>query len=251
MRKNRDKLVTRSGFSLAEVLAALTIGSMVLVAILAIHGRAERSTAALTNKLDSFRLPGEVMQRIAEDLDRIIESGSDTRVTVENKFQDGYNSARLKIRRTYRDKNDKLQTFEEIIWQTAYDYDSDANGLVLYRSHSGLAAEDKLLDKDKEDWERELFVPMCTGVTLFKIQIPADEEPLDRWAKPALPHGLIITISFTEPFKMIDGTLDVPDEEKTIRTIAIDRTRKIKFVIAEKPDSNEPTNQKNQKKPTK
>ena len=29
----------------------------------------------------------------------------------------------------------------------------------------------------------------------------------------------------------MDGTLDVPDEEKITRTIAIDRTRKIRFAI--------------------
>jgi hypothetical protein len=39
----------------------------------------------------------------------------------------------------------------------------------------------------------------------------------------------VVTISFAEPYKRADGTFDVLDEEKIIRTIAIDRTRKIRF----------------------
>jgi hypothetical protein len=38
-------------------------------------------------------------------------------------------------------------------------------------------------------------------------------------------------MSFAEPFKRENGTLDVLDEEKITRTIAIDRTRKINFAI--------------------
>jgi prepilin-type N-terminal cleavage/methylation domain-containing protein len=52
-----------SGFSLAEVLTALMIGAMVLVAVLGIYGRAERSAAAVTRKLDSLRLPSESLLR--------------------------------------------------------------------------------------------------------------------------------------------------------------------------------------------
>ena len=74
------------GFSLAEVLAALTIAAMVLVAVLGIYSRAQRSAAAITRRLDSSRLPFEVLQRIAEDLDAVVAAASDTKVTVENKL---------------------------------------------------------------------------------------------------------------------------------------------------------------------
>ena len=138
------------------------------------------------------------------------------------------------ILKTYHDSKNNPQTFEEITWQTSYDYDSEAEGLVLYRSHKGIAVEDKLLDEEKEDWETELFVPICEGVTFFKIQVPKGEEFLNSWTSASLPKGIVITISFTEPFKMLDGTLDVLDEEKIKRTIAIDRTRKIKFILIKK-----------------
>jgi prepilin-type N-terminal cleavage/methylation domain-containing protein len=225
----------KSGFSLAEVLAALTIGAMVLVAVLGIYSRAETSAAAITRKLDSSMLPSEVLQRIAEDLDITVAPGADTKVTVESKFEKGFSTARLTILKTIYDSKDKKQTFERIVWQT--NYDNDAKSLVLYRSHSGIALEDKLLDEQKEDWEKELFVPICTGVTFFKIQVPVGEKFQDRWTSDSLPPGVVVTISFAEPFKTLAGFLDVPDGKKVTRNIAIDRTRNIRFVLVKEEDA--------------
>jgi len=234
MKKAFNTFRERRGFSLAEVIAALTIGTMVLVAVLGIYSRAGRSADAITHKLDSSRLPSEVLQRIAEDLDGIIASGSDTRVTIENKLNNLYPTARLTILKNYYDKASKPQTLEEIIWQTSYDYDTDS--LVLYRSHSGVVLEDKLLDEKREDWEKGYpFVPICDSVTFFKIQVPGGEDLLDNWSGSP-PPGIVVTISFAEPFKTVAGDLDVPDEEKITRTIAVDRTRKIKFIFVKKED---------------
>jgi prepilin-type N-terminal cleavage/methylation domain-containing protein len=223
-----------SGFSLAEVLVALTIGAMILVAVLSIYSRAETSAAAITRKLDSSRLPSEVLQRIAEDLDRIAAPGADTKITIENKFENGFSTARLTVLNTIYNNKSEKQTFEKIVWQASYD--KDANGLILYRSHSGIALEDKLLDEQKEDWERELFVPICAGVTFFKIQVPTGENFQDDWTSDSLPLGIVVTISFAEPFKTLAGTLEVPENEKVIRSIAVDRTRAIKFVLVKKGD---------------
>jgi len=231
----------RPGFSLAEVLAAITIGAMVLAAVLGIYGRVERSAAALTRKLDSSRLPSEVLQRIAEDLDGIVAAGSDTKITIENKFDNGFPAARLTILKTFHDSRNAEQTFEEIVWQSSYDLESDADGLVLYRSYSGIALEDKLLDEKRENWERAYsFVPICNGVTFFKIQVPQGEDFQDQWTGPLLPNGITVTISFAEASKTVRGTMDVPDEEKIARTIAVDRTRKIKFeIVPEEYDQDE------------
>lgn len=219
---------------------ALTIGAMVLVAVLSIYSRAENSAAAITRELDSSRLPEEVLQCIVEDLDRIVAPGADTKVTIENKFENGFSTARLTVLKTiYNDKNEK-QTFEKIVWQA--NYDNDANGLVLYRSHSGIAMEDKLLDEQKEDWERELFVPVCAGVTFFKMQVPTGDTFQDNWTGDSLPRGIVVTISFAEPFKTLAGTLDVPEDEKVVRHIAVDRTRAVQFMFAKKEDGNKPGN---------
>ncbi|MBW7991116.1 MAG: hypothetical protein FVQ84_14025 [Planctomycetes bacterium] len=221
----------RTGFSLAEIITSLTIGSMVLVAVLVVYNRAERSAAAVTRKLDGSRLLSEVMQRIAEDLDGIIATGADTKINIENKFENGFPTAKLTITRTIFDSKNQEQIFENIIWQTSYDFESNVDGLVLYRSHSGIAMEDKVLDKNKDDWERGLFVPICAGITFFRIKVPWGETYLDKWTSTSLPPGIEVTISSAEPFKTVGGTLDVPEEGKVIRTIAIDRTRKIKFTV--------------------
>ena len=203
---------------------------MVLVAVLSIYSRVENAAAGVTRRLDSTRLPAEILQCIAEDLDRVAGTSSDAKITIENKIVNGLQTARLRISNTFYNKQNKKQTFEEIIWQGNYDYEAD-NGLILYRSHSGVTAEDKLLDDQKENWEKELFVPICAGVTFFKIESRRDETLLDKWTSTGLPYGIVVTVSFAEPFKQLDGTLDVPEAEKISRTIAVSKSRKIKFKI--------------------
>ena len=243
------KLLQRqAGFSLAETLIAVTIGAMILVAVLAIYSQAEKSAAAVAQKLDSTQLASEVLQRISEDLDQIVATGADTKVTIlPSKSDNGYPTARLEILRTIYDKDNKKQTFEEIIWQASTDYESDANGLVLYRSHSGMVWEDKLLDELRKDWESNYtFVPVCTGITFFKIETiikGQDANQVEKtdtgWNSDALPPGIAVTISFAQPYKTESGEITVPEEQKIIRTIAIDRTRKLQFNIPQQKDANQ------------
>ena len=236
MKKAVDISSVRPGFSLAEVLAALTIGAMVIVAVLGIYYRAEHSASAAIRKLEESQLPGEVLQYIAEDLDRMISSNTDTKVTIQNKLDSIAGgklipAAKLTISRTLTDTRGKEHIFEEITWQSSYNIESLAEGLVLYRSHSGINLEDKVLQQNKYDWERELFVPICSGITFFNISAITDNNLVERWDGPP-PTGIVATISFAEPYKNIDGSYGVPDEDKITRTIAIDRTRKIRFDIA-------------------
>lgn len=236
MNNNCNKICRYAGgFSLAEVLAALTIGSLILVAVLGIYNRAERSAEAIRRRVEAVSMPSEVLQRIAEDIDRTTSSGSDVKVTIENKMEShGYSSAKMTLSRYYYGKKDKQETFEEIIWQSYYDYDTDVNGMVLYRSHSGIAVEDKLLDEDRDSWESLYpFVPMCNGVSLFKIQVPDGNDFLDTWKKDSLPVGVVVSVSFAEPFKAISGEWEVYDDEKHVRTIALNRTKNMAFTIDE------------------
>ena len=227
-----EKHLFRQGFSLAEVVASLTIGSMILVAGISLYRRAENSVSAVTYQLEKSRLSSEVLQRIAEDLDRIIAVGADVKLTIESKMeQHGYSTGKLVISKSYFDGKNKQQNFEKITWISSYDFDSAEEGLILYRSHSGLASEDKLLDKTKEDWQRELYVPICSGVTYFRIQVPHGKNIADKWVSNNLPRAVIVTISFAEPVKLVSGDWEVAEEDKVVRTIAIDRTRKIKFIL--------------------
>jgi hypothetical protein len=233
-----DKKCISRAFTLAETLAALTVGSMVLIVVLAFYNRAQTGAASVINKLENNRLPREVLQRIAEDLDRIVGSGQGTQIDIANKFQEGYPVAKLEILRVVNDARDQPQTLEKIVWQSSIEPDSGL--LALYRSHSGIALEDNLLDAQKEPWQRELFVPICTGLTFFRIEVPQGETPLDKWSGENLPAAVTVTLSFAQPYKTADGTLDVPEEDKLVRTIAIDRTRKPAFTIPPPPDANQP-----------
>ncbi len=237
IRKSSRISAAREGFSLAEVLAAVTIGSMILVAALSIYNRAEKSAAKVTQKLQSTQLSSEVLQRIAEDLDRIISSDSDTTINIQNKLKNGLPAAKLTITKKIKDSENKEQTFEEIVWQSLYDYESPAAGLVLYRGYSGRTLEDKLLDKNKDELELKRSAPVCSGVTFFEINAIQNEKPVNKWDGPP-PTGITVTLSFAEPFKSANGSWDVPEMEKDTRTIAIDRTRKIQFALepVESPD---------------
>jgi len=218
------------GFSLAEVIATLTIGSMILVAVFGIYNHASKSADAVTEKLKSSNISSEILQRIAEDIDNVIAlNSSETKITIQNKFDQGYPTSRMIIEKDIYDEANELKTFKKIIWQSTYDFESSLPGLVIYRSHSGMDLEEKLLDKQKQDWQRELFIPICEGVTFFRMQARKDNETHDTWQSQNLPDAVIATISFAEPFETLDGTFNVFDEDKTRRTIVIDRTRRIGF----------------------
>ena len=169
MKNKLNISISRRGFSLAEILAAMIIGSMVLIAVLTIYSRAEQTANALTEKLTDSRLPSEVLQLIAEDIDKVISTNGETEVLVANRYINSYMGGAFSINTKYKDSSDKDKIYEEIIWQSSPNYDGDANDMVLYRSYSGIAPEDKLLDKDKEDSEKDAYVPICRGLTFFEF----------------------------------------------------------------------------------
>jgi len=219
------------GFTLVEVLAAVIIGSMVLVTMLAVYSRAQNSAEALRRTLDRISLPRGILQHIAEDLDSMVATGSDAIVIINNKIIQGYPTARLEIRKTIKEE-DKEEEFETIVWQSSPDFETDANGLVLYRKHSGIAVEDKLLDKQREDWEKVFpYVPVCSGVTLFSVKVPKGQDFVNKWSGETPPRSVVVTISFAEPFETVEGNWEIPQESKFERIIAIGRTRKVKFKI--------------------
>ncbi len=208
---------------------ALTMSSMILVAVLGIYSRAQRSAASIRGRLDEGQLLREVLQRMAEDVDRIITPGQDTKISVLNKVQNGYPSAQMVIEKAVHGAEGETVPFERIVWQGSFDPESEKDGLVIYRGHSGLISEDRILGKSKESWERELFVPICDGVTYFSMEVPDGNDLLAEWAGDKLPNGIVVTVSLGIPFKTVAGTLDVADEDKITRTIAVDRSRKIPF----------------------
>jgi len=236
----------KKGFSLAEILAALVIGSMVIVSVLGIYNRARSSVSAIRNRLDETRMPREVLQRITEDLDTITGQNQGVTIKLESKTnEDGYKTGRLEIVKGYYNNEGEKQLLERIIWQSSYDIESDQPGLVLYRSHTGPAAKDPVFEKWRADWEEDFnFIPMCEGVTCFTVQAVQGKQLIDEWKKDTLPNGVKITVSFAAPQQTMSGEWEIPESERASQIIAIDKTRKIKFDIFKEEDNEEENSQR-------
>jgi len=236
-------LCQRRGFSLVEVLLSLVISAMVMGAALAVYQRMNQAAVAVLAKVDQSRLPSEVFQLISRDLDRITVSPG-TQILIDNKREKGFPVARLILRKTVTNKKNEEQVFDEIIWQAAYDIASDR--VTLYRSHSGLTSEDRLLDRPRRAIERQYpFVPVCSGLTAFTLKAPQGVNLLERWASPTLPTGVQVTLSFADPVRTPQGDLRIAEEAQITHMIAVDRTRTVRFEVVTV-DSNVPPLDANQ-----
>jgi prepilin-type N-terminal cleavage/methylation domain-containing protein len=261
-------------FSLIEVLVALIVASMALIAVFTIYDRARRASDSITQKIDQYVMPSEIMQKIAEDLDRVAAPGSNAKITITNSFQNGLAAAKLTITSQIIDKDKNEKTLEKVVWQT--DFDMATGRLILYRSHSGLIWEDNLLDKaQRADWspDRELFVPLCTGISYFKIDVPQPQDLSEKasvlqanlstgrfedysqteeqkffetWNQAQLPPAVRVTLSFAAPIEgRTAGGVEVPDDQKLIRTVVIDRSKKMNFKYISPIDANDLTQDAN------
>lgn len=228
----------QAGFSLGELLAVVIIGSMILVAILTIYGRASQAADAVLRKIDAPAWTSEVLQLLAEDLGRTLGT-DDVTVQIRNGFDNKFQRAELVLKRTYHDSENKEQTLEQITWRAGYDHEGQTPGLVIYRSYEGVAQEDKLLDDNRDEVEKfSPFVPICRGVTFFQIQACKGEQLIDQWPASPPPPGVRITISFGRPYETVGGSYDVDEQDKVSRTVAIDPMRKIAFALAPRADAN-------------
>gem|GEM_PF-299056 len=235
--KNRRR--RQAGFSLGEMIATVVIGAMILTAILGIYSRANQAANAVLDKVESPALASEVLQLMARDLDRLL-GADDAIVQIRNGLDNHLARAELVIRRMFHDKDNKEQVLEEITWRAGYDREGDTPGLVIYRSREGMGREDRLLENQRKDWEKNYpFVPICRGVTFFRIEAFQGEDLVDQWPPSAPPTGVKITLSFAEPFETVQGALDVPEEYKISRTIAINGMRKIRFALDASDDPNQ------------
>ena len=234
---------TRRGFSLVEIVTVLIIATMLVMATISVYSRTRTSAEKINSRLDENTLATEILQRIAEDLDRLAIPGFDTTIEVTNKFDEGYNVSQLVIEKKFYgiETRAKPQTFEKIIWQTNYDSYEDA--LILYRAHSGVNLEDRTIDADEssetsllayQKRQDVLFIPLASGITFFKIQAMSGGKVLDRWSSIYLPKAIVATLSFAAPFETVSGELEVEEERKITRTIAVDRTRKIRYKFVRK-----------------
>jgi hypothetical protein len=191
-------------------------------------------------RIEGPSLASEVLQLIGEDVAGVL-GADDVTVQIRNGFDSGFARSDFVLRRVFHDQENKEQVLEEITWRAAYDREGDTPGLIIYRSREGMGREDKLLEDQREDWERNYpFVPICRGATFFQVQAYKGDELVDQWPASAPPAGILVTISFAEPYETVRGNLDVADEQKISRTFAVNAMRKIKFATESSGDANEP-----------
>lgn len=233
------------GFSLVEILTVLVLSAMVLSATILIFSRVRTSAAAIHTTLDRYGLPEEILQKIAEDIDRLASPGFDATISLRNKIENGYNSAQLIIENKYYGNGTppKADVYERVVWQSSYDPETDR--LVLYRSHSGVNMEDTVVnkiiaDKETKEGKQELamaqaFVPICPGLTHFYIgALTGAEEPQLVWADPKMPNGIVLGLSFTPLIQLEDGSFYLPEESIVYRAVAVDRMRPIAYKFVAK-----------------
>lgn len=212
----------------------LVIASILMIAAVEVYSHVRRTADTLHARLGKDLLCTEVLQRIAEDLDRIALPGFDTTVTVLNKNKNGYNVSQLTILSQYYGNSTRAEIYEKVIWQTDYDPMTDA--LILYRAHQGLRLEDPLLDLDaygapREDVQR--FVPVADGITYFEILVPSGDSLVNAWTQSRLPNAVVVSMSTALPVQNDLGEWVIPETDIYTRTIAIDRTRNVQFRFVE------------------
>ena len=220
-------------FTLIETIVVLMLAAMVLMAVLGIYNRVRASAVTILDRLEQNRLQTEILQKIAEDIDRLAAPGFDATITFQNKLDNGYRSSRLVLENSYYGNTDKKETFERIQWVSVYDPGYDA--LKLYRSHGGLNAEDKLFAQASDPASNpEQYIPVAEGVTVFEVKAQQGETILGAWTSETLPKAVRVGLSFAPPQQLADGRIGVPEEQVFYRTIAIDRTRQIPYQFIKK-----------------
>ena len=123
--KTRCFTVHRRGLSLPELLAAIVVGALVLMAVLGVYQRITSASYSVLRHLDIFNMPEEVVQLIAEDFDRIVATRDNIQVKLARKLDGPRWLTRLEI---------QPQPLQKIVWQTAVDFETDH--LTLYRSRT-------------------------------------------------------------------------------------------------------------------
>ena len=231
MKKTKSQFNLQSGFSLGELLAALAVTSMIAIVTLHLYASARSVESRVNNYLSRTNLPGEIIQRITSDIDRYAMSGVDSRMIISRKTQGQVPLYRFEIISSVYDKDSKPMTFRHVIWQTYLD--EMTQSIMLYRSYSGMNGEDTITNKDLEQTNTQLFVPMCIGLTHFQFTAISDGKESDIWQNTNMPDAVFLEVSFAQPTELYNGELGIDPLEITKKRIVIDKTKKLAFKYVE------------------
>jgi len=227
---NRQRVCAPAAFTLIETLTAVLLTALLITAVMSMYYHTRRGIARLAGQLEENRLAREILQKIAEDIDRLAAPGFDATMQFRNKYDNGCNAAQLVLENKFYDSGSPPtpQVYDRIVWQTQYDGWSQS--LVLFRMHEGLNLEDKVLEKDAAaSPSLGLFIPVADGLTHFEVATVDNESVTAQWVQQTLPTSVRIGVSFAPLQQLPDGRLGVPPELILYRTVAIDRTRFIPY----------------------
>lgn len=205
------------------------LGALILTSVLGIYQQVRAGGIKILDRMQQTRLQTEILQKIAEDIDRLAAPGFDSKINFLNKMVEGYRSSELVLENSYYGKGDKKEIYERIVWQTAYDSYLDA--MILYRMHEGLNFEDPVLLANENE---PSYVPVAVGLTHFQVLAQQGQNILGAWTSEELPKAARIEISFAAFQELSNGTVGIPQEEIFSRTVAIDRMRMIPFQFVKK-----------------
>lgn len=226
----RQRAYRSSAFTLIETLTAVLLTALLITAVMAMYYHTRRGVTRLAGQLEENRLAREILQKIAEDIDRLAAPGFDATMSFRNKYDNGCNAAQLVLENKFYDSSapPAAQVYDRVVWQTQYDGWSQS--LVLFRMHEGLNLEDKVLEKDAAaSPSLGMYIPVADGLTHFEVVTVDKENVTAQWFQQTLPTSVRIGISFAPLEQLPDGRLGVPPERVLYRTVAIDRTRFIPY----------------------
>ena len=228
--------VNVKAFSLIELLTALFIVSIMVISLTTIYDSSIKAIGAIDEKLEDGFDSTNILHLIVDDVARVSSLDTDTTFALKSKTIDGVMVYRLEIIGKIYDNDGKEMEYKKVVWQSDYDYLSDTT--TLYRCEAGMGVQDPLLGtQQRENEGSEIFVPVCSGLTHFSIQVPSgntisgeeEEEYADSWEQDGMPGGIIVEMSFTPPVEYITGEVEVPLEDRVSRRISVNRSRQYRF----------------------
>jgi hypothetical protein len=223
-------------FSLAELLTALIIVSILVIAMTTIYQASMSAVLAIDEKLDEGFGSTDVLHRMLDDISTVSSLDTETSLTLESKVVDGVAVYRLEVVSNIYDNAGKEVLYKKVIWQSDYDYMTGT--ISLYRCMGGLDIEDPILNTQaRNNPDSDIFVPVVSGLTYFTIQVPQEtntsqeqyEDYLDVWDKEDMPGAILVELSFAEPVEYVTGEVEVPVEDRITRRISVNRSKDYKF----------------------
>jgi len=228
--------INRRAFALVELLTALFIVCILVMALTTIYESSTNAIAAINQRIEKGASTSEIMRLIVDDVTKASSADTDTSFTLRSKLSGGIALYRLEIASKIYDNSGKELVYQKIIWQS--DYDLFTGTISLYRCSGGMIPADPVLSTEaKENPQSDIFVPVCQGLTYFTIQIPQIQDTpegqiinyLDQWEAAEMPGGVIVDLSFEPPVEYVTGETEVLIEDRLIESISLNRSREYRF----------------------